>query len=189
MTKIIFRRCDGGRKGESCKRLIEKACESFFGCGVKKVENLCNDRRERLMREWRSKNLNDPMQEYKLPISFGQGIEEITPPFELSEPETIEIYILEGEKSQVSERAAMDIRQVNDKLTGWELHAYLDVMDYSDNNLRWTGFGESIEEVTYHELLHACGDIKHDGILRHNEIGVKCVKKCLGENLGNPKRY
>lgn len=184
MTKILFSRCDGGEKGESCKRIIEKACKDFFGCGVKKIENACNDRREKLMWEWQSRNPDDPMLECGLQISFRQGVEEITPSFDLYEPEAIEVYILEGERSQGNEGlAAMDIRPLNKELTRWKLHVYLDVMDYVNSNLQWRGFRESIEEITYHELLHASGDNplrgKHDGILRHNTIGIVCVKECL----------
>ena len=187
MTEIIFRRCNGGEKGELCKKLIERAYESFFGCGTKKIQNICNKRREKLIREWLSKNPNDPMSEYGLQIPFRLGIEEITPLFELNEPKAIEVYILEGVISQGNEGlAAMDIRPLNEELTRWKIHAYLDIMEHSDNNLQWRGFRESIEEITYHELLHACGDNplmgKHDGILRHNLIGITTMKNCIDEN-------
>lgn len=188
----MFRRSDGGQKGELCKKQIEKACKSFFRCGVKKIEDLCNDRREKLLREWQNKKPEDLIPQFPFPISFKQGIEEITPPFELNEPETIEVYILEGQRAQKNKDTAMDIGPLNEGFTRWEFHAYLDVMEYSDNNLQWRGFKESIEEITYHELLHACGDIpkrgKHDGILRHNFIGITCVKNCLDENFSNSKR-
>ena len=192
MTEILFSKCDGGKKGESCRKTMEIACENFFGCGVKKIEDACNDRREKLMREWGGRNPNDPMLEYCLSTSFGQGVEEITPPFDLYEPETIEVYILEGDKSQGNEGLApMEIGPLDEGLTRWKLYVYLDVMDYANNNLRWTGFRESIEEITYHELLHASGDScwrgKHDGILRHNLIGITCVKECLHESLNGPK--
>jgi len=191
MTEISFSKCDGGKKGESCRKTMEIACENFFGCGVKKIENACNDRREKLMREWGGRNPEDPMLEYSLPISFRQGIKEITPPFDLYEPETIEVYILEGEESQKNQgRAPMEIGSLNEGFTRWKLYVYLDVMGYANNNLQWKGF--SIEEVTYHELFHASGDIpsrgKHDGILRHNTIGIMCVKECLHESPKDPER-
>ena len=136
MTEILFSKCDGGKKGESCRKTMEIACENFFGCGVKKIEDACNDRREKLMREWGGRNPEDPI-EYDLQVSFKRGIEEITPPYDLYEPETIEVYILEGEKSQQNEGlAAMDIRPLNEELTRWKLCVYLDVMDYANFTTR-----------------------------------------------------
>lgn len=191
MTEILFSKCDGGKKGESCRKAMEKACENFFGCGVKKIEDCCNHRREKLMREWGGRNPEDPMLEYAPETSFKRGIEEITPPFDLYEPETIEVYILEGEESQQNRGLApMEIASLNEGFTRWKLYVYLDVMGYANNNLQWRGL--SIEEVTYHELLHASGDIpsrgKPDGILRPNLIGIMCVKECLHESLNDPKR-
>jgi len=186
MVELIIQKCDGSKKGELCKELIEKACQNFFSCGVKKIENACNNRRTNLITRWQSKSLEAPMTEHNLTIPYRQGIEEIIPLFELNEPETIELYVLEGERSERNEGlAAMDIRPLNNEHTRWKLNVYLDVMSHSNNNLQWTNSGESIEEITYHELLHACGDNpwtgKQDGILRYNIVGITCVKELLGE--------
>ena len=89
-------------------------------------------------------------------------------------------------------KSAMDTKPLDEELRKWELHAYLDVMGYSDGLLEWTGFDLSIEEVTYHELLHACGDDNNwrkgrivDGVIRHNIIGVTSVKECLKRQTVN----
>lgn len=186
MVRLIIGKCDGGEKGQLCRQIIEKAFYDFFSCGVKNIEAAANQRRMSLITEWQAKDSEAPMTEYGLPIPHKRGVEEITPPFELNEPDTIDLYILQGEQSPLNEGlAAMDIRPLNNELTMWRLNAYLDVMDYSNNGLQWRGFRESIGEVTYHELLHACGDVpfkgKHDGILRHNLIGIASVKGLLGK--------
>lgn len=185
MPQLIIRQCDGGEKGSLCRQIIETAFHNFFARGVKNIEDACNNRRVSLLQEWQSKDQEAALVEYGLPdIAYRRGIEEIMPQFELTEPDTIDLYILQGEKSPLNEGlAAMDVRPLNNELTMWRLNAYLDVMDYSKNGLQWRGFRESIGEVTYHELLHTCGDVplkgKHDGILRHNMIGIGSVKDLL----------
>ena len=178
MAQLITRQCDGEEKGTLCKQIIEKAFHDFFACGIKSIEDACNTKRAFLLEGWQHNEQETPMQEYGLPISFKNGIEEIAPPFELTEPDTIELYILKGQKSSLNDGlAVMDIRSLNKEFTRWRFNAYLDVMGYSNSGLRWTGFEVSVEEIVYHELLHACGDVpwkgKRDGILRHNLIGIE----------------
>lgn len=186
MVRLTIEKCDGGEKGQLCRQIIENAFYDFFSCGVKNIEAAANQRRMSLIAEWQAKDPEAPMAKYGLPIPYKTGVEEITPPFELNEPVTIELYILEGEKSALNDGlAAMDIRPLNNESLMWRLNAYVDVMDYSNGGLRWRGFLESIEEVAYHELLHACGDVpwrgKYDGILRRNMIGIASVKGLLGK--------
>jgi len=44
-----------------------------------------------------------------------------------------------------------------------------------------------IEDVSYHEFFHTCGENeekgRHDGTLRINEIGIKCIKELIKENF------
>jgi hypothetical protein len=190
---IKFCECQGGEKGEKCKTAIEEACGKFFSCDLKEIEKFCNAESSKRQREWKTKDQSSSMREYGLPDkTFSDGIKEAEPLFELYEPELIKIYILEDERSSVNPKAAMDTKPLDEELRKWELHAYLDVMGYSDGLLEWTGFDLSIEEVTYHELLHACGDDNNwrkgrivDGVIRHNIIGVTSVKECLKRQTVN----
>lgn len=105
MPQLIIRRCDGGEGGKACKEMIEKAFSQFFACGVKNIEDACNCKRVLLLNEWRSKSQQTIMVEYSLDIPYQRGIEEIAPPFELAEPKTIELYILERERSHLKSRS------------------------------------------------------------------------------------
>ena len=182
MVNMNICRCDGGKRGEKCKNKIVQASDKFFRIGIKKIENACNNKRKILIEKWQEKNPNAKMNEYSLSISYSEGLKEIYPIFDLSEPEEISIFIIEGEKSKCNNgQAAMEIRPLDLNFKKWQLNAYLDVMDYLNDILEWRGFRESIEDITYHELLHACGDHpwnnRHDGILRHNLIGISCIKE------------
>jgi len=182
VININFCRCDGGDKGKKCRDLIDNACKTFFKIGIKRIENICNNKRINFIEEWQNKNEKDSMREFDLSISYIDGIKEISPSYTLIEPEEINIHIIEGKTSKVNNgQAAMEICPLDKDFKKWLLNVYLDVMDYSNDNLRWKGFEESIPEIVYHELLHACGDHpwnnKHDGILRHNIIGITSVKE------------
>lgn len=185
MPQLITRQCDGGEGGEACKEIIERAFSQFFVCGVKNIEDACNCKRVLLLNEWRSKPQQTIMVEYGLDIPYRRGIEEIAPPFELAEPKTVELYILQRERSRLnSGLATMDIRPLSENLDEWRLNAYLDLMmDRSGDPAQRKDLVRSIEDATFHELLHACGDVpwkgKHDGVLRQNLIGVGCIKELL----------
>lgn len=184
MVQINIKECDGGKKGEQCRKVIEAACHNFFKvCGIRNIESVCNNLRENLRIKWENQNPDDPMVEYNLPnIPFKRGLEEISPVFKLTEPEIIDIFILKGKKSHGNNGlAVMECYYSENEPNLKKIYAYLDMMDYSNKSLSWRGFNASIEEITYHELLHACGDVEYDGILRHNIIGVECVKKLIAQ--------
>ncbi len=184
MPQLIIRQCDGGEGGKACKEIIEKAFSQFFACGVKNIEDACNRKRTILLNEWRSKGQQTIMVEYGLDIPYQRGIGEIAPAFELAEPKTIELYILQRERSPLNNGlATMDIRPLSDNFDEWRLNSYLDLLDPSGGPAQRNDFVRCIEEAIFHELLHACGDVpwkgKHDGGLRQNLIGVGCIKELL----------
>ena len=186
MPQLIIRQCDGGERGTACKEMIAKAVSQFFSSGVKNIEDACNRKRALLLNAWRSKGQQTIMVEYGLDIPYQRGIEEIAPPFELVEPKTIELYILERERSHLNNGlATMDVRPLSESFDEWRLNAYLDVINPSVNPAHREDLVRSIEEAIFHELLHACGDVpwkgKHDGVLRQNLIGVGCVQELLRE--------
>ena len=185
MPQLIIRQCDGGERGKACKEIIKKAFGQFFACGVKNIEDACNRKRALLLNEWRGKAQQTIMLEYGLDIPYQRGVEEIAPPFELAEPKTVELYILQRERSRLNNGlATMDIRPLSKNFDEWRLNAYLDLMmDPSGDPAPQKDLVRSIEEAMFHELLHACGDVpwkgKHDGVLRQNIIGVRCIKELL----------
>jgi len=182
MPKINYCRCDGGKKGEKCKNILQKACDNFFSIGINNIENACNVERARLIKEWEEKNSNEQIKEFNFNISYKQGIEELSPIFRLYEPIEINVYIDEGEKPK--NRVPMGVRPIDKELKKWDFFVFLDNLDYSDDTLKWTGFEESVDDLVYHELFHTCGDNKDtgkiDGILRYNIVGIKCIKELTG---------
>lgn len=170
MNNITFCRCDGGIKGTLCKKRIEKACKSFFECGVENIQDCCNATRLRLLRKWQGRDLNSYMLEETLTeTKYSDAIKEASLPFKLYQPEMIEIYVIEGEKSKKNEARPMETF-TDERNKRAEIYVYLDriTIDYTD-----------IEKITYHELLHACGESQWDGIVRYNLIGVNCVEELL----------
>jgi len=182
MPNLVIRQCDGGEKGKLCREIAEKAFQKFFACGLERIENACNMKRKSLIAAWQTKNPDAAMVEYELPIPYTRGIEEITPPFVLKEPVSIEMYLLEGRRSEVHPYAPMNITY-NKDFTRLILNVYLDLIKYSGGNVQIPEARESVEELVYHELLHACGDVKYDGILRHNLIGIASVNDLLGKKV------
>ena len=181
MPKLVIRQCDGGKKGELCREITEKAFQNFFSYGVERIADACNTKRKSLIAAWQAKNPEAAMDEYDLSIPYRRGIEEITPPFMLKEPESVEVYLLEGSRSEVHPYAPMDITDIsaNEDFTSLRVNIYLDLIKYSGGNVRVPAARESVEELVYHELLHACGDVQYYGILRHNLIGIASVNELL----------
>lgn len=141
------------------------------------------------------------MTEYGLPeMTHEQGMSEIMPVFELFEPNSIDVHIRPGEGDR---RAAMDTRprclldsrwpeNVED-LKDLILNIYLDRLSFDSDHIGVLNSenketAENVPMSCYHELLHCCGDAtsrgRHDGILRHNVIGIRTVLELL--SISNP---
>ena len=180
MPKIKFRTCESGEKGEFGKEVISKAIGKFFRCGVEKIQQACNNRRDELLKDWDTMNPNEKMLKYGLSdTTFQQGKNEFTDPFELKEPEIIVIDIFERKLSSINPDRPAETQSVSPP----EIYFYLHNFFYENNsllcNLMFKNHRMTLEEIVYHELLHACGDYKSDGVLRHNEIGIWCVEDLL----------
>jgi len=181
MPKINYCRYAGGKKGDKCKNILQNACKKFFSIGIDNIENACNVERERLIKEWKGKNPNEQIKEFNFHISYKQGIEELSPIFQLYEPIEMNVHIVEGIKPE--NRVPMSVRPLDEELKKWDFFVFLDNLDYSDDILKWTGFIESVDDLVYHELFHTCGDNKDtgriDGIIRYNIVGIKCIKELI----------
>lgn len=153
---------------------IESAIKEFFDiCSVKEIESACNNKRVKLLSDWTSKPKEEPIEDLGISnITYAIGIKEISEPYSLIEPENIEIIFSDGESQVNDGKAAMEINTHTN-----QIYVYKKCFSLKNGEYYWDNM--SIKDVTYHELLHACGDIQHDGIIRHNLIGVNVVKELI----------
>ena len=155
---------------------IKTAIKEFFDlCSVEEIEGTCNNKRLELLTDWGSKPKDDPIMELGIhTITYAIGIKEITNQYKLTKPERLEVIFSDG-KSYVNEgNAAMEINiQTN------QIYVYKGSFNLRDGGYYWGDM--SIKDVLYHELLHACGDVQYDGIIRHNFIGVESIKQLIKE--------
>ena len=57
------------------------------------------------------------------------------------------------------------------------IYVHSDAIDAA--SLKSRHIAESAEEVTIHELLHVCGDVRNDGVVRHNWAGTTAIRRLL----------
>ena len=174
------------KKEKNVKLSVQKAFEKFFNIEIKEIEKCCNNKREELLNEFKREDQNDIMKEYNIQATFKEGIEELTQIFQLSIPTEINIEIVEKERSTINPNLPADCCSTDGNIKKrYAIRFFLDKLDFSNNNLKWINFEESVEDIAYHEFFHTCGEDKeigkHDGTLRINKIGIKCIKELLKE--------
>jgi len=177
--------CEGGTEGRQVWAVLSETATKFFSLDLGDIQVACNRRRELLLQEWQHKSLDSVMSEYGLPdVTYGKGIEEARPPFDLFHPLRISVCIWAQRQSCGNEGlAAMELEIVDKEGRYARLHVFLRTLDKVDRDFHWRGFCMPIEDILIHELLHACGDApwrgRVDGIIRHNIIGIEAVKRLL----------
>ena len=80
----------------------------------------------------------------------------------------------------------MSIEKLDEEGKMLRLYVFLKTFEERGNTFHWIGYCMPIEKCTFHELLHACGDApwrcRHDGLIRHNIIGIKTIQQLLSES-------
>jgi len=175
---------EGGKKGILAEKLIQEASKQFFSLGVNAIETKCNELREKTLAEWKTRNPADYMKEYGLcKTTFHKGIVELEPLFNLYEPESICVYIYDTKNNMTNIDVPMTLEKLDDSLKTWKLHVFLRNFERKNNTLHEIVDLTNIEEVVFHELLHACGDSKWlgrcDGVIRPQIVGIEAIKQLL----------
>lgn len=164
--------------GDSGKQVIAlevvRAAKLFLSQGVGAVEVACNAERERLLRELDGRPADAPLAERGLPDStVADARRELAPLFQLQEPPPTLIVDLRQERHPENSSIPMDANR-----TAGVIRVFASVWDHT--TLRGRRSPESLLDITFHEMLHVCGEVQHDGIIRYNWAGAGGVKRLLG---------
>lgn len=153
-------------------RAVAHAVGLFLAGGVKQIERACNERRTRVL-EWLGTLDGDRnLPEWGLAnITVVTSIEEATPQFNLDEPpQNLRIDLLRTSR-QENPDVSMAYR------TDGVILVYQPPI--SPDWVRSQTLLTKLNLITWHEMLHACGDVQYDGIVRHNKIGLDAVMQVL----------
>lgn len=96
MTPIFWDVTEGGEKGQRVAQSAKASINKFFNFGIINIENECNKVSNKYRSIWSSRQPTDLMSEYNLPITYEAGCKELEPHFELSDPITIRVKILDS---------------------------------------------------------------------------------------------
>lgn len=179
--------CEGESKGKRAEGIIRLAFQRYFSLEVKAIEKICNERRENLLKEWNMNPPNSFMTKYNLSkITYERGIWEATPTFDLYEPKQIDLCIFKTITHPKNPSTAMSIQKLDEEGKMLRLNVFLKTFEERGKTFHWIGYCMSIDKCTFHELLHACGDAswryRHDGLIRHNIIGIEAIQQLLNES-------
>lgn len=174
---LLFEQYKGeNEKEREFRTVIEKAFYNFFCVlGVNNIRRTCNDKRKLLIEEWRNQNPYEKIK-YQNQITefiYKIGLCELCAPFNLVIPDTITIKLQDtGNKHMY-----IPIETIISKKP--IIYAVLDKMKYYDDIIECSEIGLTLEEATYHELIHSCGEFCCDGIIRYNWIGIDVIVDLL----------
>ena len=172
--------CEGGTEGNKVWQLLNETARRFFSLPLANIQAACNNRRQLLVNQWRHRDAHSYMSDYGLPdITFKTGISEAEPPFDLFRPIKVEVCIWANKVSRGNQGLAPMEVGIFDGGRHARLHVYLSKFEERCGSFYVREANESLEDILIHELLHVCGDTQHDGIVRHNIIGIMAVKPLL----------
>jgi hypothetical protein len=167
------------KKGEEVVKHGTATMEQFFSLGIKNVERECNKISHKYQNMWSKYQKEEKIKEYPIDVTYGKGLDELTLPFDLSEPREIVLKIVQDPTSE-SPKAALvspcgpDTYMITIYLS--HLRSDLNVID-----------GTPFDHLMYEELLHACGDNPDrgipDGVIRPLLVGCEAVSNLLERSL------
>lgn len=163
-------------KSRNAVKRIKETINKFMLININFLNDKINQNRMLYLNLWKTKPYDKMVSEGLPSMTYSQGVKEIEEEFNLQEPDSIIIEILENMKSNANNGEAAMETYFKDRLKPI-IYVYLDC--FSDD-LVWRG--ESIENVFLHELLHAYGEVKNDGLIRYNMIGVATINEILNES-------
>jgi hypothetical protein len=181
MKMLELKILEGNEFGKAVFECVNNRANRFFQLELNNIETACNDRRLRLLEEWEKENPQDTMWKYGMnDIKYQTAIEEAIQPFSLFAPKAIPTNVWATKLCPGNNgEPCMDVYYNPIAKEVLAMNVYLPKIEKWRENYYWKGYRVSLEDVTIHELLHTCGDIKHDGIVRHNLIGIEAVKMIL----------
>jgi len=186
-----IRYLEGGEVGTRVKERILEASEQFFELGVDRIAQECNQRRFQLQSEWQTK---PPVEHIPgICVTYAQGLQEIQGSFDLYEPAIANMYIHQRWVPRKPNDYPIPMETlVNRGIRKAELCVYLDQLEPCEDTYRWKDPTKCIacriptlDLLTFHELLHVCGDVGPCfDTIRENLIGVNailCLKQYKSE--------
>jgi hypothetical protein len=191
--KMIKEYCDEiTGLGDKAWNHTQTVFTNLLNIGVNNIQNACNTRRERLLVDWGLRIQHDhnaKMVEYELPDATyrGIGIPQTQPPFDLFEPESVSVIIWSNRVYPGHENSPMltGVQPNPDTWKNPKLFIILRYFEEVDGQIKCKTLRESFEDQLIHEFLHCCGDADwrnpqiHDGIVRHNIVGVQAIKEAI----------
>ena len=174
--------CEGGQSGEEVFELANKINEAFFKLGLDVLAFECNKRREIFLDRWRERSREDRISDDALSeFTYQTGVTELSPSFELLQPERILTHIVATLYSTNANVPAL-VYSSPERQTIKYLYIFLPALEKLEGIYYWSWARMLFEDVVVHELLHTCGEVQYNGIIRYNFIGVNTIKPLL--NLG-----
>jgi hypothetical protein len=184
---IDFKYCDQSHKGIKCREIIEETCTKFFLLDINEVETALNEKRKFWLSEWASKDFHDKIK-YKneeTEYEIEKGMCQLALPFKLNTPKTITVNInKQGKRDAPAEvmfsNGKFDIDNISYKFEKTTLLIYLNLLQYDSDTIVWLGhYPYYLKDIVYHELVHICGDIVCDGVIRHNMVGIDVINELI----------
>ncbi len=153
---------------------MRRAIEQFLSLGVSQIEQACNRRRVAFIADFRARDPADL--KYLHPslanVTTATGIQELDPPFQLHEaPDPIVVDLRRDEKAPGS--------PVPMEMYVGTGHILVYALRIDATTLQVRGAVESVADLAFHEMLHVSGDLKNDGIVRHNVVGVGAINELV----------
>lgn len=155
MPSILWDLIEGGEIGQTVSKSALSLMNRFFALDVGKIQDECNRVSSTYRSEWSLKPSTDLMSDYEMPnSSFGVGCRELEPSFDLFEPDTVHVkilnsYCLWNQSTSATTRHSVENR-MNPLIT-----IYLKALEVTDSQIIWTGFSDSFEIIINHEsILH-----------------------------------
>jgi hypothetical protein len=162
MSRLEFYGVDTPEK-QRIADLVREAVLAFLRAGARAVEQACNRRRLAVLDYLRALSRDRHLPEWGLPnITVEVAMQEASPQFVLADaPDPLRVN-LRPNRHPRSPDASMS----------YDCDRGVILIHLPALALIQEG---KIQLIVWHEMLHACGDLKPDGIVRHNKIGVDAV--------------
>jgi len=145
--------------------IVAQSIDAFLQAGIAAIERECNERRLAVMDYLGVLPPQRTLPEWGLPnITVEVAMQEANPAFVLADPPDPLRVFLTPNRHPWSRDAPMSYDP-----SGGIVYVHLPALP-SEGSMPW---------FAWHEMLHACGDLQFDGIVRHNKIGLDAVLKAL----------
>jgi hypothetical protein len=178
MPSIFWKLIEGAERGQKVARSADFLMKSYFALGIKNIEVECNRVAASFRDTWSLRASSTLMSEYHLSITYGDGCKELEPLYELFEPDSILVRILDSYHPLNPDiPASTELSEpINPLIT-----IYLKALEFADEEIIEKKSRNTLESIINHELLHACGDSPrlrceiHDGVIRQTIVPREAI--------------